>query len=440
MRVISYESHHVMGVKDIRFDLDGRHLFLVGGKNGQGKTSSIKSLLMAVCGRSGMDQYPDPALKDGEDEGWVKVKLSGEESWHEDDHITIELHFIRRPDGTVKEEFQVLDSSGYRAPEPRTLLKQLYSTRAFDPLSFDRMKKSERREVLMDLVGLDFSLFSARRKVLYDERSSVNSESKRRIAVLHSKELHDGVPEDVVSTEDLFKKLRRAEQYNTEYQAKKVRYEELDKKIDSASEQIKKFKEEIARLNRELNADLDEQEALHGEIEDSPPAIDLDAIRNEIIDLNKTNGKVNENKVYREEQAEIARLEQRSKDLTDAIRSLDSEQDDMLSSAKWPIDGMGVDENGVLLDGLPFESSCKSRRVRASVAVGMSLNPSLRLLVCEDGSDLDLETMEVIQQELEQNDFQMIVEVVTRTPSDEDMCAVVISDGEVVKQGGKVTC
>jgi DNA repair exonuclease SbcCD ATPase subunit len=440
MKVISYESHHVMGVKDIKFDLEGRHLFLVGGKNGQGKTSSIKSLLMAVCGRSGMDQYPDPALKYGEDEGWVKVKLSGEESWHEDDHITIELHFTRRPDGTVKEEFQVLDSSGYRAPEPRTLLKQLYLTRAFDPLSFDRMKKSERREVLMDLVGLDFSLFTARRKVLYDERSSVNSESKRRIAVLRSKELHEGVPDDVVSSEELFKKLRQAEKHNAEYKEKKVRHDELEIKIESACRQIESFEKEIAKLRREVSADLDEQEALHGEIEDSLPAIDLDSIRNEIIDLNKTNAKVSENKSYREEQGEIVMLEQKSKELTEAIKSLDSEQDNMLSCAKWPIEGMGVDENGVLLDGLPFESSCKSRRVRASVAVGMSLNPSLRLLVCEDGSDLDLETMEVIQQELENNDFQMIVEVVTRTSSDEDMCAVVISDGEVVKQGGSITC
>lgn len=431
MRVISYESHHVMGVKDIRFDLDGRHLFLVGGKNGQGKTSSIKSLLMAICGRSGMDQYPEPALKDGEDEGWVKVKLSGEDSWHEDDHIRVELHFTRRPDGTVKEEFQVLDSSGYKAPEPRTLLKQLYLTRAFDPLSFDRMKKAERRQVLMDLVGLDFSLFSARRKVLYDERSSVNSESKRRIAVLASKQVHEGVPEEPVSTEDLFKKLKRAEQHNADYQAKKVRYQELDKKIESASSQIARLKEEIARLNRELSADLDEQEALHGEIEDSHPAIDLDAIRSEIIDLNKTNAKISDNKVYREEQSEIARLEQRSKDLTDSIKSLDAEQDEMLSAAKWPVDGMGVDENGVLLDGLPFESACKSRRVKASVAVGMSLNPSLRLLVCEDGSDLDLETMEAIQQELEKNDFQMIVEVVTRSSGDEDLCSVVIENGEV---------
>ncbi len=37
MKIISYEAHNVLGVKNIRFDMAGRHLFLVGGKNYQGK-------------------------------------------------------------------------------------------------------------------------------------------------------------------------------------------------------------------------------------------------------------------------------------------------------------------------------------------------------------------------------------------------------------------
>ena len=431
MKVINYESHHVMGVKDIRFDLEGSHLFIVGGANGQGKTSSIKSLLMAVCGRSGMDQYPEPALKDGEDEGWVKVKLTGEESWHENDHITVELHFTRRPNGTVKEEFRVLDSAGCESPEPRTLLQQLYSTKAFDPLSFDRMKKADRRRVLMDLVGLDFSLFSARRKALYEERSSVNSEAKRRTALLQSKTFHDDVPSEMVSTKKLMRKLQLAEQKNSDIAAMQERYEKIGTEIDFTEKTVKKLKEDLQRHNARLSALLDDHEKLHCEIEDHPPLVNLEEIRREIVEANTVNAKVAENGVYAGEQDQVSELEAKSKDLTSQIASLDEEQDAMLAAAKWPIEGMSVDENGVTLDGLPFEAACKSRRVKASVAVGMSLNPSLRLLVCEDGSDLDLDTMQAIDKELQENDFQMIVEVVTRTKMDEEMCAVVISDGEV---------
>ncbi len=112
----------------------------------------------------------------------------------------------------------------------------------------------------------------------------------------------------------------------------------------------------------------------------------------------------------------------------------------MLQEAEWPIEGMSVDSEGVLLDGLPFESACLSRRISASVNVGMSLNPELRLLVCEDGSSLDMDTLKQIEEELKEKDYTMLVEVVTRTQQDEDMCAVVIKEGRVVKDRGTVTC
>jgi hypothetical protein len=68
----------------------------------------------------------------------------------------------------------------------------------------------------------------------------------------------------------------------------------------------------------------------------------------------------------------------------------------------------------------------------ASVKVGMALNPKLRLLVCQHGSDLDNATLDALAKVVEENKFQFICEVVTRTKEDEERCAVVIADGEVV--------
>ena len=50
MNVLRLQVHNIMRISDLDLDLDGHHLVLVGGKNGQGKTSAIKSLLMALCG------------------------------------------------------------------------------------------------------------------------------------------------------------------------------------------------------------------------------------------------------------------------------------------------------------------------------------------------------------------------------------------------------
>jgi hypothetical protein len=104
-----------------------------------------------------------------------------------------------------------------------------------------------------------------------------------------------------------------------------------------------------------------------------------------------------------------------------------------MMKAKWPVTGLGIDDEGVLYDGKPYEILNKAKRVCVSASIGMALNPTLRLLVCEDGSDLDLDSLRELEAMLKQNNYQMILELVSRTEADEKLCSVVIRDGEMVE-------
>jgi hypothetical protein len=117
--------------------------------------------------------------------------------------------------------------------------------------------------------------------------------------------------------------------------------------------------------------------------------------------------------------------------LDKSIGDIQQQMTDKLQSAPWPVPGLSLDENGVLLDGLPIEQACKSRRIDVSVEIGMALNPKLRLLVCQDGGDLDTDSLQALGKKLEERDFQMLLELVTRSETDEALCAVVIKDGAV---------
>src|SRR5262245_46003478 len=97
MKVVRYTAQHVLRLSDVDFNLEGRHLFLVGGKNSQGKTSALTALLMALCGRSGLEKYPEIQLKEGEDEGNVRVELAGEVG--EPPQLTVELKLKRKRGG-----------------------------------------------------------------------------------------------------------------------------------------------------------------------------------------------------------------------------------------------------------------------------------------------------------------------------------------------------
>lgn len=133
MQVLTYKAHNVLGVKDIQFDLGGRHLFLVGGANGQGKSSALTALVMALAGKSGMSEYPAIALRKGEKKGKVTVVLTGETGG---ESVTVELSLKQKATGEVVEEFRVLDADGKKTTEPRKLLQKLFTLRAFDPLAF----------------------------------------------------------------------------------------------------------------------------------------------------------------------------------------------------------------------------------------------------------------------------------------------------------------
>ena len=431
MKLLKYEVSNVLRISDVNLNMDGHHLVLFGGKNGQGKSSAIKALLMALCGKSGMD-WPDIALKDGENKGWVRVHLSGDAELHDDKGFIVELLLRRRRGGNVIEEFRVLDSAGEEAPEPRALLKRLYEFRAFDPLSFERAKPKERADMLRRLVGLDFDALDAERKEIFDKRTIVNREGKALASRLEAIQYPEDTPDGKLSVVQLVSDKEKAQAHNRmvdrEHQTLKEKKDELVK----LAEEREKLQERLVKITQAKA----EQEALVAKEEQRVAELcklDVDAIQKRIQDADEINSNV-------EKKLQALRLNEELKDmrakafkLNADLERIDREKQERLENAAWPLPNMSLDETGVLMDGLPFEQASKAQRVLASVKVGMALNPKLKLLVCEEGNDLDLDTLKALEDVLTANDYQMILEFVTRSQEDEDRCCVVFKEGKAVK-------
>jgi DNA repair exonuclease SbcCD ATPase subunit len=439
MKVIGYEAHNVLRISDIQFDLEGRHLFLVGGANAQGKTSALTALLMALCGRSGMD-YPEVALKEGEDRGSVKVQLSGDEDLQDDQGFTVELSLRRKRSGVVVEEFRVLDSSGEEAPEPRTLLKRLYNLRAFDPLAFERLDRKGKKELLQKMIGLDFSEQDKKYKRLYEERAAVNRDLSRLEARIEGMPKHADAPKEEVSTSDLLVELDRCQEQNNANNAvrqslegaknQQAQYEyqlaEIQRQIQELTERLERGKE-VVKQTAETVASL---EAQAKELKDA----DVQEVKDRINNVDTVNRKVRDNRLRAEETARLNEFQKKAEGIESQMQAIASDKEKAIKEAQFPVAGLGFDDDGVTLNGLPFEQGSKKERIMTSVAIGMALQPKLRLMVCQDGSDLDSDTLAALDYVLVKNDYQMLLEIVTRTSEDEDRCAVVIKDGAVAKK------
>lgn len=440
MQVLKYEAHNVLGVKDIKFDLAGRHLFLVGGANGQGKSSALTALIMALAGKSGMSDYPEIALRKGEKRGKVTIELTGDTELMEGKSITVELSLRQKTSGAVVEEFRVLDSAGEEAPEPRKLLQRLFTLRAFDPLAFERMKPKEKATLVQEMLGLDLSKFDKEYKKVFEERTDLGRDGKRLAAQLEAALKYDDAPAEEVKVVDLMTELEKLAEDNRARAGMEKLATECREHQVTLTAQADKLVDEIAKLQKQLvevtngieAAEKLEKEA-RSKLEKMPDrTADIAAVKERIAQADYTNAKVRANAAYDLLEKQVKKSRGDYQKLTDRLTEIQEERAEAVASAKWPIEGMELTEDGLLMGGLPFEQASTSQRIMASVAVGMALNPKLRLLVCQHGSDLDNETLDALDSVVKENQFQLLLELVTRSKEDEERCAVVIADGEVV--------
>lgn len=435
-KIATYEAHNICGLKDARFDLEGRHLYIVGGQNAQGKTSALNAVRMALCGKQGCD-YPEMPLRTGAKDGWIRVDLADDLTKA---GLAVELKLSRKRDGGVVEKFRIVDADGQEVPSPRTLLQRLFSLRAFDPLAFERMNRQEKRETLLKLVGVDLSAFKAERDKLYAERTLVGREGKRLTGKLEAMPVHANVPDKEVSIADLVAEKDRRAAVNQHNAAQVAKMTDLEAELTRCQKAVSDLDEQIARLMSQQEAArfklMAQEAAVQGHkatlavLEDQ----DVVSVQQRIAAADETNRKVRENAAWEAVKAEVEQSRDRWEELAAKMLEIDDRQRRALQEAQWPVEGLSFDEDGVLYKGLPIELASKSERIIVSTRIGMALNPRLRLLVSEGGGDLDVPTIEALDEILRENDFQLILELVTRSDEDEQRCAVVIEDGAIKKE------
>ena len=435
MRVLRLEVHNILRVSDLDLNMEGHHLVLIGGRNGQGKTSAIKALLMALCGKRKMD-FPEVALKEGEDEGWVKVDLSGDEDLGDLKGYTIELGYKRRRGGKIEESFRLLDSTGEEAPGPRELLESLFNLRAFDPMGFEQAKPKERAELIRKMLGLDFTEQDKEYQRIFTERTVANRQVKdlqaRRAAVKVPKD----APELKVSVSSLLAELDAANKVNAEADAKKQKADRasvdaarIQEYIARKKEDQKKLQDSIDAAEKDLVVLMETANTLEQEAA-SANRVDTASIKQQIDSAEELNQKHEARVAAGRLDSEVRSATVKADSMTAQLEDITEAKRKSMEQAKWPVPGMSLDEEGVMLNGLPFEQASRAQRIAASVRIGMAMNPKLRLMVSQDGSDCDLDTLKQLEEICREEDYQLIMELVTRGKDDEGLCAVVFEDGQ----------
>ena len=202
-----------------------------------------------------------------------------------------------------------------------------------------------------------------------------------------------------------------------------------DKLIDLNAERAKRIhdlNEQITALRRTQQTRVTEAENMQQAI-DNTEMPNLAYIEDELATVEDTNAKIRANNAACERLNEKQALRDAYEGLTQRLTELDEQKAAALAAATFPVDGLSFDSTGVLYRGVPLSQASSAEQIRVSLAMGMALNPKLRVLMIKDGSLLDEDSMAAIRDQVADGDFQLWLEIV----NPDDPTAVLIEDGQV---------
>lgn len=412
-RIIELRASNIKRIKVVRINPDGS-VVIIGGRNEQGKSSLLDCITYALSGKGAACPRP---VREGAASGKVVLDLTD---------LTVTRTFTKKGGSTLT----VKGKDGAEKKSPQGLLNSLYNQLSFDPLAFTKMGPKVQADKVRELVGIDFAHLDKDRKRIYDDRAEVNRALASRKASLGGMEEYPDAPEVEVSVVDLFEQLKAVEAGNSAIDAMAEDAACVGGLLTVADNEVRRLENDLNEAKKTLAALIikrDEKQLALSQAERVDPA----PLNAAIAGADEVNRKVRANNARVEASAAVKKLSSNYDYATWQIDAIDDKKRAMLEGAKWPIDGLSFGDEGILVGGLPFEQASSAQQLKVSVAMGLAMNPTLKVLLIRDGSLLDEDSMALMQKMAEDADAQIFIERVGKG----DECQVIIEDGMVEEQG-----
>jgi hypothetical protein len=388
----------------------------IKGRNGQGKSSIIDAIWCTLTAKD------VPGVPINRDSVTAKIVVGL------DDGHTARLSFNSKGGKSLVVE----GPDGEPVKAPATFLENLIGKISFDPFEFVSQPPAKQRAFLQQLLGLSFADEDSRKAYALEQKRDIE-----RDAISIEKEaeaLIDAKNVDRVDVADLVAKQNERAERLTKWAALCMSVERLEREEAAARENVERIQAHIANLNAQLG---DATQVVRDLAEKIPPAkVELERLR-EVVTAMPDNSEAirNAGEINRQADRWAKRLElvEKSKGIRgelDAIKAkieaIDKERQEKIMNAKFPVPGLSFSVDGVLFNGLPFDSGnqCQSDILRVGVAIAVAQNPTARIVRIKDGSLLDSSAKAALLAMLAENGFQAFLETV----ADCDLTAHVIEE------------
>ena len=405
IKINKLEIENVKRVKAVKIEPTQNGLTVLGGKNGQGKTSVLDSIAWALGG----DKYrPSEPQREGS-------------------VIPPNLHMIMS-NGLIVErkgknsDLKVIDPNGQKGGQQ--LLNDFVEQLALDLPRFMQSSSKEKANTLLQIIGVGKQLVELELKEteIYNQRRAIGQIADQKKKFAKEQPYYPDAPKEPISASDLIRQQQSILATNGDNQRKRENLHRIEQEYQNVIDQISALLSKQKQLEEDLaiarKSALDLRDESTFELEQN------------IADIETINRKVRAN-------LDKDKAEEDAQNYTDQYNKLSVEIDnlrqakiDLLKGADLPLPGLSVVDGELTYNGYKWDNMSGADQLKVSTAIVRKLNPKCGFVLLDKLEQMDLDTLREFGRWLEQEGLQAIA---TRV-STGDECSIIIEDGYVVGQ------
>ena len=412
IKINKLEIENVKRVKAVKFEPTANGITVIGGDNGQGKTSVLDSIAWALGGNKFRPSQPTR-------EGSV---------------IPPNLHIVMS-NGLVVErkgknsDLKVIDPDGNKAGQQ--LLDSFVEELALNLPKFMQQSNKEKANTLLQIIGVGEQLVALEKEEqdAYNRRHAIGQIADQKEKFAKEQEYYPDAPKELVSASDLIKQQQEILAKNGENQKKRENLASIQKLHEEAVNRVEMLKRELSNAENELAKVIGDlataSKSAKNLIDES-----TEELEKSITEVDEINRKVRANLDKDKAEEDARGYREEYDELTTEITEIRKRKTALLDNADLPLEGLSVEDGDLIYNGFKWDNMSGSEQLKVATAIVRKLNPNCGFVLIDKLEQMDVTTLNAFGEWLESEGLQAIA---TRV-STGDECSIIIEDGYVKSQ------
>lgn len=407
IKINTLQIENIKRVKAVALNPAENGLTVIGGKNGQGKTSVLDAIAWALGG----DRYrPSNPEREGSTlPPHIKLTLSN--------GLTVER-------SGKNSALKVVDTTGKRSGQQ--LLNEFVEQLAIDLPRFLQASNREKADTLLQVIGVGDRIheLEAKERDVYNRRRMIGQDADRKRKYADELPFYPAAPKELVSALDLIRQQQDILARNGENQRKRMRANEIEHEYGKAAAHISLLKSQLAAAQKQLTqleADLEiaQKDALDLQDEST------EEVERSLQEIEQINIQVRANCDREKAEQDAAYYAQQYQELTAELEDIRHDKYALLNSAELPLPGLSVEDSELTYNGKKWDCMSGADQLIAATAVVRAVNPKCGFVLLDKLEQLDADTLLNFGSWLEEQGLQAIATRVSTGPE----CSIIIEDG-----------